>query len=278
LTDAQDLSVYWFRRRSGLLNFGDEMSPHICAHVLGRRIHRGNRDLADIYAVGSILGHFAYRTNSFRSSVGRAVLGRKRLIIWGSGAIDNRRLFLRGSTILALRGRGSALAAGIMRDLPFGDPGLLVSEMVGSGEPNGRIAFVPHYADKDLELVSRIASDERFLLVDVEAPWQQVVGKISSCDSVMSSSLHGLVIADAFQKPRAWIELSKNLKGDGFKFRDYESAFDDRSAVPISIGDLRQTEAAIPILKDTEPRCSAAKLRQIQEDLKSALRSGMVPE
>jgi hypothetical protein len=42
---------------------------------------------------------------------------------------------------------------------------------------------------------------------------------------VLSSSLHGLIAADALGVPNAWIGLSDALRGGDFKFRDYYGVF-----------------------------------------------------
>lgn len=52
-----------------------------------------------------------------------------------------------------------------------------------------------------------------------------VLGEIARCAVVLSSSLHGLIAADAFGHRTAWLELSDAVIGAGYKFRDYYGAF-----------------------------------------------------
>src|SRR5699024_3940838 len=54
---------------------------------------------------------------------------------------------------------------------------------------------------------------------------EEVAKEISSCDAVISSSLHGLIFSDALGVPNAHIRLGDKLKGGLYKFHDYYSAY-----------------------------------------------------
>jgi len=56
-------------------------------------------------------------------------------------------------------------------------------------------------------------------------PVADVVAEISKCEAVLSSSLHGLVVADSFGIPNRRAVASDLLTGGDYKFRDYYSAF-----------------------------------------------------
>ena len=53
----------------------------------------------------------------------------------------------------------------------------------------------------------------------------EVFEKISKCEFVVSSSLHGLVFSDALGIPNLHLKVTDKLGGDGFKFNDYYSSF-----------------------------------------------------
>jgi len=53
-----------------------------------------------------------------------------------------------------------------------------------------------------------------------------VLAQIDECEHILSSSLHGLICAQALGIKSRWILLSNNVLGDGFKFRDYASSMD----------------------------------------------------
>ena len=49
--------------------------------------------------------------------------------------------------------------------------------------------------------------------------------KIAECETVISSSLHGLIAADSFGIPNLQMVLSNNIVGGLFKYNDYYSVF-----------------------------------------------------
>jgi hypothetical protein len=48
-----------------------------------------------------------------------------------------------------------------------------------------------------------------------------VVEAITACHAILSSSLHGLIVAEAYGVPAAWMTITDKVKGGGFKFCDY---------------------------------------------------------
>ena len=48
---------------------------------------------------------------------------------------------------------------------------------------------------------------------------------LASCECIISSSLHGLIIADSYCVPNKRVILTNRVSGDGFKFHDYYSSF-----------------------------------------------------
>ena len=62
-------------------------------------------------------------------------------------------------------------------------------------------------------------------MIDVQDTPQNVVEKIAKCKTIISSSLHGLIIADSLGIPNVHVVVTDKLLGDGFKFDDYYSSY-----------------------------------------------------
>ena len=52
-----------------------------------------------------------------------------------------------------------------------------------------------------------------------------MIRQIAECRFILSSSLHGLIIADSMGIPNLHVEFGDRLLGDGYKFDDYYSAY-----------------------------------------------------
>ena len=104
----------------------------------------------------------------------------------------------------------------------YGDPALLLPRFYQPNiQPNLRdkIGLVPHKSNYK-KYVDIVDDSSVFFLIKPTDPWEKVIDSIASCKSVVSSSLHGLICADAYHVPNLWLEQYKLGEGD-FKFRDY---------------------------------------------------------
>ncbi|WP_130866434.1 hypothetical protein [Acidipropionibacterium timonense] len=54
-------------------------------------------------------------------------------------------------------------------------------------------------------------------------PPRQVIHDIAACDAILTTSLYGLIVADALGIPAAWATLEPSVPGGSFKFHDHEA-------------------------------------------------------
>jgi hypothetical protein len=59
---------------------------------------------------------------------------------------------------------------------------------------------------------------------------------LSACDLIVSSSLHGLIIADAYGIPNAWLNAKNVHRGNSWKFYDYFASVGRSSFEPVNFG------------------------------------------
>lgn len=194
-------------------NAGDQASAPVVSYVSSRPVEvigEAAVDARNLVAMGSIL-HWADRNS----------------IVWGTGLIDeNTKLAARPRSVLAVRGYltwEKLKQQGIRSPQIFGDPGIFLPCLYAKEPPRWSLGIVPHYMDQNEPFVLQAAAGGA-KIIDVTAPLEQYAAALSSCERVLSSSLHGLIFAHAYGIPGAWIEISNRVLGDGFKFFDYYSS------------------------------------------------------
>ena len=106
------------------------------------------------------------------------------------------------------------------------DPAILVRNMVKKPAPRERkyVGVIPHHSDSNSEFLQNIKT-ENIKIIDVRENPIQVVREIRECRCILSSSLHGLIFADALGIPCQWVLFSDNVPGGAMKFEDYYSVY-----------------------------------------------------
>lgn len=160
------------------------------------------------------------------------------LHVWGTGFLfgdDNDLPLCRPNLIVhALRGRLSKdklsglLDKPLPEDIPLADPGLLASFFISPNvEKKHAIGFIPHFREHGTDEVKRVLDAHHDMhFIDITLSPREVIREIQQCETVISSSLHGLVFSDSLGVPNVHARLTELPKGGSFKFRDYYSAFD----------------------------------------------------
>ena len=191
-------------------NIGDGLSPLIVELVGKRDVVWASPEECEMAAIGSIA---------------EVILEARRnspIVTWGSGFIgDGPTLRHTPLEVAALRGPKSAARLGLDGDVPLGDPGLLASLLMRRRPATRRaVGIVPHYADLDLPIIEAWTSTPG-TVISPRLPVMEFLEAVASCELILSSSLHGLIVADSLGVANHWTRLSGRLTGHSFKFRDY---------------------------------------------------------
>jgi hypothetical protein len=200
------VGAYWW---VGLPNFGDDMTPWLLPRYGVVPVHRRAEE-ARVAGVGSILEHLP---PDFSGA------------IWGAGLMDDHAYPLPEARILAVRGRLTAERIGAPEGVALGDPGLLAARRIRRPPIRWDVGLIPHLSHRSNSAFLALAEAPgiRVRVIDVRRTAGRTVREIASCAAVVTTSLHGLVTADAFGIPALWTSLEPPLSGGDFKFRDYES-------------------------------------------------------
>lgn len=193
------LKAYWWRSNKKPWNFGDELGPIILRHY-GFTVKRVSLAKADYVLTGTVLD----MAETVNKSV--AVIGS------GAGHTHEAEHDFR---VLAVRGKLTADTLGL-KNVPLGDLGLLASRIWTKEPAKYNIGVVRHYVDHDEYPFADI-------IIDATEPAEQVIKKISSCRVIMSSSLHGIIIADSYGIPNMRIARDDVITGN-WKWLDHKSA------------------------------------------------------
>ena len=198
--------AYWW---DGHPNFGDDLTPWLLPAYGVVPLHRMPQH-ARLAGVGSVLEFLPAEFDG---------------AIWGSGLMHDGPHPLPDARALAVRGPLTLDRIGARGGTAFGDPGLLVSRRMPRPAVRWDVGFVPHGHHRShpgFAALTAAAPGSR--VVNVHQSARRAVREIAACRMVVTTSLHGLVTADAFGIPAVWTTLDPPLGGGDFKFRDYEAA------------------------------------------------------
>lgn len=210
--------VFWWspqrrRLRRRRENVGDYLSPLVVQRMLdrfGRRVTDKRQGTGRLLAIGSVM-HFA----------------RDGDVIWGTGVngkIPADRHRFERLDVRAVRGpmtRDFLLRLGIDCPEVYGDPALLIPGLfpefqVPAPEARQDYVVVPHLHDSPSAWVGE--TDRRRILWPT-VPWQRFLRRLISSRLVLSASLHGLIIAEAFGIPARAVRRTEGEPR--FKYADY---------------------------------------------------------
>jgi pyruvyltransferase len=213
------IEAYWWDEKK---NFGDWIGPWLISEITGRPVIniKDQNSINAIFSVGSVIEHISKN--------------HKDSIIWGSGLIkkienkNHKKNVANIKNINAVRGKLTyqelTEKCGIYVPKIFGDPALLLPKFynpridINTKKPS----ICPHYIHYNYFKNEDLSKN--FKIVNVLENPKKVIDEIVNSSLCISSSLHGIIIAQAYGVPWVWLQIvDKPLFGVDFKFHDFFS-------------------------------------------------------
>lgn len=238
---------------SDICNFGDELSPYLINKITGQEVvpaKSGER----LYAVGSILSYESVRAPC---------------VVWGSGTLCHNdlsvvqtvRLFPLSRSVPTIMKR-LVSAEGIKADVRavrgpltrkdfingggdcpevYGDPAIVMPRFYQPVcETRYETGMILHHT-QETEEVRELAQACGIHLISIKRSGSQqleaFIDEICSCRKVFSTSLHGIILAQAYDVPVRWIQVKRrSIHRDAeHKFVDYFLGAGVPAQAPIEI-------------------------------------------
>jgi succinoglycan biosynthesis protein ExoV len=193
---------YWYRDRVG--NFGDDLNAWLWPRLFGDALD-AVPDSVVFVGIGSILG----------TRIPRA----ERTIVFGPGVAYGPPPVPDASWIfLAVRGPHSARALGLDRSVVRGDPAMLVGRYLQQDPGADRVSLMLHH----LSSLSRWRLVARLLgwqFIDPTQPVEATLSQLSRTRLLLTSAMHGAIVADAMRIP--WIAIRNSAGINTEKWDDW---------------------------------------------------------
>ena len=276
-----EINLYYFK---DFPNFGDALSFDLVRHLSGAKINYDYKK-AEMMAAGSLFG-YDFR---FFGLENKPKEDAPPCHVWGSGFLEpnipeGKLYYYRDFIVHAVRGKltlDALIRAGIVEEhneVALGDPGLLYVELAPECKTMKKeydIALVPHRYDQVAALevqkeLKREGYTVEYVDVMLDKPLE-VIRKIAAARKVISSSLHGLIVADSLGIPNKRVVFDDfndckqcQLSISHFKFADYYSAFGMDSPAYITEKELKEDPRGVIEkigIQDVVPEEKVAKVK-----------------
>lgn len=208
LENEEAVNLYWWK---GTPNLGDALNKSLVEKISNKKVIWADSTSNFKYymAVGSVLQ-----------------LANPNTEVWGSGLISKHaKPLFKPNKIHAVRGpltRKILLDMGFECPKVYGDPAILLPRYFNINTTKKyKIGIIPHFVDKFL-LPQQKDLPDYISVIDIETTDViSFLNAVCECEMIVSSSLHGIVIADAYGIPSSRVCFSNNISGGDFKFCDY---------------------------------------------------------
>lgn len=224
---------------SGSPNLGDAINPILYKYITGENCVLTHKD-----AGGKIIpcGSIVQEARPFD-------------FIWGAGSMyPDIKLYCDVTTqVLATRGPlTSELLYKYTKNVcdVYGDPALLISKYIKPHPKKREFGIIPHYTDRDYVRNNPYLSK---YFIDIMGNVRDTIDRLTECQFIISSALHGIICAEAYNIPAIWVEFSDNVSGKGFKFRDYYEGTNRYNIKPLNWREKINIDEAKYSLQDWWP-------------------------
>ena len=227
-------------------NVGDAINPSLISALSGRKVqHAADRTAPHLLAIGSLISSATPMSQVWGTGLIHPDLGK------GAAVAENVHAVRGRLTYTALRAAGLEL-----RDVPLGDPAYLAPALLGfkrAVAPRFRVGIAAHYVDRYHPLLRRLIGEPGVVDLNVHDSPHAFLTLVAQCEAVLSTSLHGLIFAEALGIPSLWISVGNDIIGGEFKFRDWFTTTENPQASAY-IPSSSDTSAALA--RKAEPRAS----------------------
>lgn len=200
MTQSNAIKFWWWDGASPG-NLGDILTPLILKHFNIPYTHSRN---FEAISTGSIVK-----------------VAKPGTIVLGSGIISRRDYACPEADYRFVRGpytRQQVLSFGGTCPEIYGDPAMLMPLIVDPEPKLYDVGIIPHYTHYE-QIKERYPKN---LVIKLRTnDCVATIKQITQCRHIVSSSLHGIILAHAYGIPVAWAEFDPGLKGDGIKFLDH---------------------------------------------------------
>ncbi|HYE12484.1 MAG TPA: polysaccharide pyruvyl transferase family protein [Patescibacteria group bacterium] len=221
-------------------NLGDVLNKLIIENVMEYCVINSSRFRCQTTGIGSGLARFFVPESRFKHSpkgILSMVVGKMApsLQVWSAGFLsyptEKEYSLRRNVNVSSVRGEitRKRLESILNKklDVPTGDGGLLASCLIKNPiKKKYQIGVIPHMKEKEeMRFKELLNQYDKSVLIDITGEAMSVLQTISECEFILSSGLHGLIVADSFGIPNKRLIYTNRLSGDGYKFDDYYSSF-----------------------------------------------------
>jgi len=213
------IRVFWWNEKiiqgKSKENYGDLLGKYLVEKISGKKVvfawPKKSR-IADLFnpiyvTIGSILTNVNHKC-----------------IVWGSGIIS-KEYPIKKAKFLAVRGpqtRNFLLEQNHEVPAIFGDPALLLPRYFSpTTEKKYRYGIIPHYDDAVFVEAMNLKTDDICVLSMMTNDIEGKTIEFLQCEKIVSSSLHGIIVAHAYGIPAVWQRFSDKVFGDDIKYQDY---------------------------------------------------------